>query len=386
MKKVLFLTPNSFPAETGGSVLFRKLIGSLDFLDFSWLSIDKSKVQGLNIKNANFVNFLPIVKSGSFDKIGRRIPWIGKFWFKIRYGYLKRKGENLNLKDFSTFDLIWVYVSTQAIPFSSAVFKRTKVKLHISVQDDIYGHLPKWEAKILEDDYIWLLKNATTIDFASEALKDYLFTKYNFSNRYKIVCFADETEVPSPILNNNISNIGFAGNVWSPKNFNTLLLNLNNLNKTGRNLKLHVFSNNFPKSLEDNFSFEIENRGLMKNEDLVNELQKMDLVYVPMSFEENKKILSSTSFPSKVFTYLNTGIPILFHAPKYSSVFKFIEKHNTGFVISSNDEEEFKKDFEKILNSKVGERRMISENAIRLLKNKYAFSNQRLEFIDLILN
>jgi glycosyltransferase involved in cell wall biosynthesis len=83
---------------------------------------------------------------------------------------------------------------------------------------------------------------------------------------------------------------------------------------------------------------------------------------------------------------LNTGIPILFHAPKYSSVFKFIEKHNTGFVISSNDEEEFKKDFEKILNSKVGERRMISENAIRLLKNKYAFSNQRLEFIDLILN
>lgn len=386
MKKVLFLSPNSFPKETGGSVLFRRLIGSLDFLDFFWFTIEKSEKKGLAIENEVSLDFSSIGFSGNLDRIARKIPIFGKLWFKLKYGYLKKKGLESPLDQFGQFDLVWVYISTLIIPFASGVLKLSNKKFHISVQDDIYGHLPEWEAKILENDYVWLLKNASTIDFVSESLKDYLFDKYNFTNKYKIICFADEIDIPKPIIRNKIKNIGFAGNVWSPKNFQTLLTNMKHLNQVGFELRLHIFSNNFPKNLKKDFSFEIINRGLLDNKSLLEALQEMDLVYVPMSFEKNKKILSSTSFPSKVFTYMNTGVPILFHAPEYSSVFKFIEKNNSGYLITSNENLEFQIEFEKILKSDVNEREIISEISIDLLKNNYSFSKQRSEFIDLILN
>lgn len=386
MKKVLFLSPNSFPKETGGSVLFRRLISSLNFFDFYWFSIQKSKKRGVPIKNEISLDFSPIIHFDYFDRIFRRIPVLGKLWFKLKYGYLRKKGLENTLNQTAQFDLLWVYVSTLIIPFAVGILKIGKNKFHISIQDDIYGHLPEWEAKILEDDYIWLLKNATSIDFVSESLKDYLFEKYSFKNKYKIICFADETDLPKPEIKNEIKNIGYAGNVWSPKNFHTLLINMKRLNQEGNELRLHVFSNNFPKSLNKDFSVEIINRGLLDNKSLLEALQEMDLLYVPMSFEKNKKILSSTSFPSKVFTYLNTGIPILFHAPKYSSVFNFIKKNNSGYVITSNKNLEFQSQFKKILKSDFNERKIISDFSISLLKNQYSFSKQRSEFIELILN
>jgi len=386
MKKVLFLSPNSFPKETGGSVLFRRLISSLDFFDFYWFSINRSKKKGLPIEKEVCLNFPRLILFDNFDRTLRRIPIFGKLWFKFKYGYIRKKGLENPLNQSGQFDLLWVYMSTLIIPFAVGTLKLKKKKFHISVQDDIYGHLPEWEAKILEDDYIWLLKNANSIDFVSESLKDYLFEKYSFTNKYKIICFADEIDLPKPNIKNKIKNIGYAGNVWSPNNFKTLLINMKQLNQEGYELRLHIFSNNFPQYLKKNFPKEIINRGLLDNQSLLNALQEMDLVYVPMSFEKNKKILSSTSFPSKVFTYLNTGVPILFHAPEYSSVFNFIEKNNSGFVITSNENLEFQSQFIKILKSEINERKVISKFSIALLKNQYSFSKQKGEFIDLILN
>lgn len=60
-----------------------------------------------------------------------------------------------------------------------------------------------------------------------------------------------------------------------------------------------------------------------------------DLLYCPYWFDPSFFHEASTSFPSKLATYLSVGIPVLFHGPEYSSPIKLLEKNGAAFVCKS---------------------------------------------------
>ena len=79
----------------------------------------------------------------------------------------------------------------------------------------------------------------------------------------------------------------------------------------------------------------IEYRGWIDQEQLLNELNEADLLYCPYRFDEDFREVASYSFPGKLSTYMKTGVPILVHAPDYSTIARFIRCNNCGYIIES---------------------------------------------------
>jgi hypothetical protein len=61
-------------------------------------------------------------------------------------------------------------------------------------------------------------------------------------------------------------------------------------------------------------------------------LSDCDLLYVPHPFESYQEPLARFSFPTKLSAYVATGRPILMHAPEYSALTTFCQKHQFGIL------------------------------------------------------
>jgi hypothetical protein len=84
----------------------------------------------------------------------------------------------------------------------------------------------------------------------------------------------------------------------------------------------------------------VELRGLLSSPDLIRRFrEEADLLFVPMSFEENDRANVEISFPSKLTDYTTVGIPLLIYGPDYSSAVRWA-KENAGVaeVVSTEDQ------------------------------------------------
>ena len=91
------------------------------------------------------------------------------------------------------------------------------------------------------------------------------------------------------------------------------------------------------------------------NKDIPRVMAEADVAFLPLSFEPSMRHVVETSFPSKIGEYLASGIPILVHAPSYSSVARYCRENNCGLVVAEPSETSLR----DALN------RLISDGAIR---------------------
>ena len=77
--------------------------------------------------------------------------------------------------------------------------------------------------------------------------------------------------------------------------------------------------------------------GWLHQDELLSELAQTDLLYCPYWFSEQFRLPSTLSFPSKLSTYLKTGVPTLVHAPDYASPRKFVEQNDVGYICGTLD-------------------------------------------------
>ena len=76
----------------------------------------------------------------------------------------------------------------------------------------------------------------------------------------------------------------------------------------------------------------------VKHEDIAGVLADADVAFLPFSFEPEMRHVVETSFPSKIAEYLAAGLPILAHAPSYSTVARYCRDHNCGLVVDEPSE------------------------------------------------
>jgi glycosyltransferase involved in cell wall biosynthesis len=79
-------------------------------------------------------------------------------------------------------------------------------------------------------------------------------------------------------------------------------------------------------------------RDEVKHEDIARVLSEADVAYLPFSFDLGMRHIAETSFPSKIAEYLAAGLPILAHAPAYSTVALYCREHECGLVVDQPDE------------------------------------------------
>jgi hypothetical protein len=61
------------------------------------------------------------------------------------------------------------------------------------------------------------------------------------------------------------------------------------------------------------------------------------MCFAPYSFQENSKVMVSTSFPCKMMDYLAASKFILVYGPKYSSSVQYFKEHGLSQVLFEED-------------------------------------------------
>lgn len=107
------------------------------------------------------------------------------------------------------------------------------------------------------------------------------------------------------------------------------------------------------------------------SDELMLELNEAHLLYLPIrfNFPEEKKAQMQTVFGAKTFEYLVSQTPTLVHCPSdfFNSI--FFKEHNAGYVLNSNEEEEFEKCINDIILN-------YNERATAIVINAHAAAEQ----------
>jgi glycosyltransferase involved in cell wall biosynthesis len=80
-------------------------------------------------------------------------------------------------------------------------------------------------------------------------------------------------------------------------------------------------------------------RDEVKSEGIARVITEADAAFLPFSFEPDMRHVVETSFPSKIAEYLASGIPILAHAPSYSTVAQYCREYGCGLVVDEPNED-----------------------------------------------
>ena len=80
-------------------------------------------------------------------------------------------------------------------------------------------------------------------------------------------------------------------------------------------------------------------RDEVKPEDIPSVMAEADVAFLPFSFEPDMRHIVETSIPSKIAEYLASGVPILAHAPSYSTVARYCRRYGCGLVVDEPNED-----------------------------------------------
>lgn len=177
------------------------------------------------------------------------------------------------------------------------------------------------------------------------------------------------------------NNIGYFGRAGKG-NFNTLVHFLNVLTHH-EDIQMTVFSPDYKSLVSYQKSKNISINPAVPRSNVIEMYKDMDLLYLPMDFDEDSVKFTRLSFSSKVFDYFSSNIPVLLQAPRDIAMTEFFLENKCGFVISDNSTssiESFILDF----STNILDVTSVLNNA-QLSFNKYAnFDSNRSEFLRIL--
>ena len=130
---------------------------------------------------------------------------------------------------------------------------------------------------------------------------------------------------------NNII-IGFSGQTYAKDAISAFIKCLDEIDWTYKNSNIilkYYGNSDLSFVINDKNKKRISIIPWLSQKNLIEELNKCDYLYCPYFFSKDPvfKSISKLSFPSKLVTYLVSSRRLIIHAPKYSSVYKFLKKY-----------------------------------------------------------
>jgi hypothetical protein len=126
--------------------------------------------------------------------------------------------------------------------------------------------------------------------------------------------------------------LAVAGNLYASDAWNALLEALDSAGWTvqGRPVVLRVFGPRLAMACTG--PRRVDYRGWSSEAELLRSLRECHLGYVPYWFDEAMEIPARLCFPNKAALYVASGLPMLVHAPSYSSIARFVRETGSGFL------------------------------------------------------
>ena len=176
--------------------------------------------------------------------------------------------------------------------------------------------------------------------------------------------------------NSNALLFAYAGSINSKSYANSLINLAKVLEKFDH--KLIIYSPLSEESIQQvglNRS-NVTTRPLIPSEKLIYTLrQEADVLFVPMSFDENERPNMEMSFPSKLTDYTGIGLPLLIWGPNYCSAVRWARENlEVAEVVETKESTDLLYSIEK-LTGNLEYRRKLANNSLIMGFNYFSHSN-----------
>lgn len=241
-------------------------------------------------------------------------------------------------------DLIWVVEQGQTmIKTARAVSRIAGIPYVVQTWDPTEwwlraNHFDSYTYKSVMREFGRVLHDAECFIAASWAMEKEFGEQYHCKRAQAVVLGFPEGQIKSQVKNDpNQFVIAMSGQIYAEEEFSQLVQALNELNwkHNGKKIILRLYGTYF--NLRYQKSANVEVRGWIDQKDLLPELATADLLYCPYWFSADYAVVSRTSFPSKLSTYLKVAKPVMFHGPDYASPNIFLKEFNAGYRCNTSD-------------------------------------------------
>jgi|GEM_PF-5987422 len=241
-------------------------------------------------------------------------------------------------------DKLWFSANTHImIPVIKKYISKYPIEYHMSIHDDhIYDvNIVEQQYDGYRNDYICLMEGAKSVDLISPYMEKYYNEKYNMPEH---ICniwagYLDAENIPRIIVREPICKLAYVGSVQTVEEHEILHASIDMINKSGQyksRIQIDYFSHKYNIQRYRNLPDCVKHVEMCNNERLKEKLKEYDMLIIVMSFDQQKAIQMTTSFPSKTLLYLATGVPILAIAPSYSSIIEFMKTCNCSLFCTDN--------------------------------------------------
>lgn len=244
-------------------------------------------------------------------------------------------------------EMLWIVEQGQSIILQARpLAKATNLPYVIQTWDS-----PQWwmkanryaeqtKAEVMAE-YGRALNEAECFIAASWIMEREFKEQYHCKRSKAVVLGFQDEELPAiPRKDKNAFVIAMAGQIYAIEEFRALLMGLNYLNWAykGKKIYLDIYAPYIPH-IEMPFAIpgNVRVKGWRAQSELLVELHNADLLYCPYWFDEEVAVVSHTSFPSKLSTYLSAKRPVVVHGPSYASPVVFVKENHAGYCWEKRD-------------------------------------------------
>lgn len=197
-----------------------------------------------------------------------------------------------------------------------------------------------------------------------------------------------EFTTPSENVSKNSNSLVFSygGSIISKSYVNCLVRLAKVLKENGHSLVIYSqLSQNLIKHIGLNLT-NVTIRTPISSKELIHTLrEEADILFAPMSFEDNEHINAEMSFPSKLTDYTAIGLPLLIWGPSYCSAVRWArENYGVAEIIEGQNECDLLYSIKKLTESSEY-RHNLASNALKIGYNYFSHSKVIQQFYESLL-
>lgn len=198
------------------------------------------------------------------------------------------------------------------------------------------------------------IKNSVGVIHISKTLQQTVERRYKISTPQSIVLHNPvnkrgevKVKMQQPFV------IAYAGSIW-PMHWDALLITakaVKHLQQKGLLIQLQIFCKaHFWEQYKKYLQVEdVLYKGFVEYDNLPQALEHTDIGLVTASYEKAYAAFSKSSVQTKLTDYMSIGKPILSVGPSYAIGHQFVQEHDCGFVIDTEEISEVAKQIEAIV-------------------------------------
>ena len=346
MKKILLFSQFFYPDKTGTGKILAELFLGLDKDKFSINVISGRKIyndsEGKILSQFELVNSIKIYRTFKWELDKNK--FFGRIYNYIMF-FICACYKCFKLKLQLDKDIIISVSNPPIMPLLGAVLKNKRNKF-IYIVHDLYPDIAI-ALKVVNKDsllakimlYInkFVFSKADKIVVLGRDMENYINTNYKVSSSKLIVIsnWSNYKNINTNKRSDSLFKVLYTGNIGRFHNLEIAVDAIKGKNDIEMKFVGEGALKNSLEQQAENFD-NIKFSSYLDDEKYYKELDSADVLLV--SLEKN---LSGMAVPSKLYTYLSTGKPILCISDSNTEMAMIIKEYNCGFVINHNDIESF---------------------------------------------